>query len=166
MDLPATGRPRFCSSLPSLSSAPSYLEISHEEPPEQAPITRAPERRFIAYLAARLPRKGPSAFLFSILFLTLVTNSALSHPVVCQCGHVPPSLLVRIRHTPSRQRRPTLYLIRTHASQHTCPSDPSLTGKTQPLLLSSSIRGCQRVLVQARVSILLRLDRTTREIKG
>ena len=75
-------RPQFCSSVPSLSPIPSFLGILHEKPPEQGPITLEPDR---AHLAARLPRKGPSAFLFSILFLFLIlcTDSAISHPVVC-----------------------------------------------------------------------------------
>ncbi|KAI9574031.1 hypothetical protein HD554DRAFT_2310555 [Boletus coccyginus] len=40
-DLPPAGRPSFCSSVPPLSTS-SYLEVLHEEPWEQGPITPPP----------------------------------------------------------------------------------------------------------------------------
>jgi hypothetical protein len=55
-DLESVGLCLHCRPLPILRS------ILHQESPEQASITRAPERHR-AHLAARLPRKGPSAFL-------------------------------------------------------------------------------------------------------
>lgn len=39
-DLPSAGRPSFCSSLPPLST--SYLEVVHEDPSEQGPLTPPP----------------------------------------------------------------------------------------------------------------------------
>lgn len=40
-DLPPMGRPSFCSSVPPLSTS-SYLEVLHEDPSEQGPITPPP----------------------------------------------------------------------------------------------------------------------------
>jgi hypothetical protein len=73
-----------------VSQSSSYLEVLHGQPPEQSPITLAPER-----LDARLPGKRPSAILFTISFLTLITDSA-----ICQRWHVPPgsSVIVRTGH--------------------------------------------------------------------
>lgn len=61
---------------------------------------------------ARPQRKGRYPVSSVTSFLTILTDSAVSHPVVCQSGHIPPPFIVRRRDAPDDRRAPTLYVVR------------------------------------------------------
>lgn len=77
-DLPLMSRPSFCSSVPPLSTS-SYLEVLHEDPSEQSPITPPPPR-----LPAVLPIIVSSPLEFSSS--PTIVESPTSYTFSSQCA--------------------------------------------------------------------------------
>jgi len=147
----AAGRPSLCSSLPPLSIS-SYLEVLHEEPSDQGPITPPPPMSFLPIIVSS-PLEEPSSPVLaespvSCTFSSQCPGSTLESsqsdhaPPVPEKDHVRPSASHRrtsdSSHRPRKIVRSSFSRLGTHSLTSLRHSMTEGFGRTSTSTLSSA----------------------------